>query len=124
MDQDPAAPSDEVLDLIGSIAMHRQAMQHDSGSGAASARNEALRRLNELLAREREAPQAHGPGGRLSANIAAVMRELAKVRDSPEPSAAQAGSARRNQWGRVSQPGASRNFPRHKGRRTMGRGER
>jgi hypothetical protein len=39
MDQDPAAPSDEVPDLIGSIAMHRQAMQHDSGPGAAPARN-------------------------------------------------------------------------------------
>ena len=121
---DPAAPSDEVLDLIGSIAMHRQAMEHDLGSGAAPARNEALRKLNALLVSEREALQAHGPGGRHSANIAAVMLELVKVGSSPEPSAAQAGYARRNQWGQVSQPGASRNFSRHKGRRTMGRRER
>jgi len=121
---DPAAPSDEVLDLIGSIAMHRQAMEHNSGSGAAPARNEALRKLNALLVSEREALQAHGPGGRHSANIAAVMLELVKVGSSPEPSAAQAGYARRNQWGQVSQPGASRNFSRHKGRRTMGRRER
>ena len=121
---DPAAPSDEVLDLIGSIAMHRQAREHDLGSGAAPARNEALRKLDELLAHEREALQAHGPGGRHSANIAAVMLELVKVGSSPEPSAAQAGYARRNQWGQVSQPGASRNFSRHKGRRTMGRRER
>jgi hypothetical protein len=124
MDPDRATPSDEVLDLIGSIAMHRQAMEHDSGSGAAPARNEALRKLNELLAHEREALQANGPGGRHPANIAAVMLELVKVRNSPDPSAARAGYARRIQWGQVSQPGASRNFSRHKGRRTMGRGER
>jgi hypothetical protein len=99
MDADPATPSDEVLDLIGSIAMRRPA------------RNEALRELNELLAHEREALQAHGPGGRHTANIAAVMLELAKVRNSPEPSAARPAYARRNQWG-------------HKGRRTMGRSER
>jgi|SRR6267142_586604 len=121
---DRATPSDEVLDLIGSIAMHRQAMEHDSRSGAAPARTEALRKLNELLARERDALQARGPGGRHSANVAAVMLELVKVRNSPDPSAARAGYARRNQWGQVSQPGASRNLSRHKGRRTMGRGER
>ena len=50
MDPDRATPSDEVLDLIGGIAMHRQAMEHDPASGVAPARNEALRRLNELLA--------------------------------------------------------------------------
>jgi len=93
-------------------------------SGAAPARNEALRKLNALLAREREDLQAHGPGGRHSANIAAVMLELVKVRNSPDPTAARAGYVRRNQWGLVSQPGASRNFSRHKGRRTMGRSER
>ena len=111
-DAGPATPSDEVLDLIGSIAMRRPA------------RNEALRELNELLAHERDALQAHGPGGRHSANIAAVMLELAKVRNSPDPSAARPGYARRNQWGQVSRPGASRNFSRPKGRRTMGRSER
>ena len=112
MHPDSATPSDEVLDLIGSIAMRRPA------------RNEALRELNELLAQQRGALQAHGPGGRHSANIAAVMSELAKVRNSPDPSAARPGYARRNQWGQVSRPGASRNFSRPKGRRTMGRSER
>jgi hypothetical protein len=122
MDPDRATPSDEVLDLIGVIAMQRQAMEHDSGSGVAPARNEALRKLNELLTRERDGLQSHGPSGRHSANIGAVMLELVKVRNSPDPSAARAGYARRNQ-SRVSQPRASRNFLR-KGRRTMGRSER
>ena len=123
MDPDRVTPSDEVLDLIGIIAMHRQAMEHDSGSDTAPARGEALRKLNELLARERDALQSHGPGGRHSANVAAVTLELAKVRNSPEPSAARAGYSRRTQLA-LSQPGASRSFPRHKGRRTTGRGER
>jgi hypothetical protein len=122
MDPDSATPSDEALDLIGAIAMHRQAMEQESG--AAPARNEALRKLNALLAREREELEAHGPGGRHSANIAAVMLELVKVRNSPDPSAARAGYVRRNQWGLVWQPGASRIYPRHKGRRTMGRAGR
>ena len=123
MDPDRATPSDEVFDLMGGIAMHRQAMEHDPASGVAPARNEALRRLNELLAHERDALQAHGPGGWHSANIAAVMLELVKVRNSPDPSAARAGYARRNQGGQVSQTRASRNFSRQS-RRTMGRGGR
>jgi len=115
---DPA--SDEVLDLIGAIAMHRQAMEQDAG--AAPARSEALRKLNALLARERDELQAHGSGGRHSANVAAVMLEMAKVRNSPDPSAARAGYARRNQ--QLALPNASRTFSRQKGRRTMGRAER
>ncbi|HEY3077269.1 MAG TPA: hypothetical protein VGJ74_19025 [Burkholderiales bacterium] len=98
---DPA--SDEVLDLIGAIAMQRQAMEQDAG--AAPARNEALRKLNALLARARH-----------SADISAVMLEIAKVRNSPDPSAARAGYSRRNQ--QLALPNASRNFSRHK------RGER
>ena len=62
---DPAAPSDEVLDLIGSIAMHRQAREHDLGSGAAPARNEALRKLNALLVSERDRVESLKPAGEL-----------------------------------------------------------
>ena len=120
MEPDRATPSDEVHDLMGGIAMHRQAMEHDPTSGVAPARNESLRSLNELLAHERDALQAHGPGGRHSANIGAVMLELVKVRNSLDPSAARAGYARRNQGGQVSQTHASRNFS----RRTVGRSGR
>ena len=111
---DPMTPSDEVLDLIGAIAMHRQAMEKETG--AAPARNKALRKLNALLVIEREAKH--------SANIAAATQELTKVRDSPDPSAARAGYSRRTQLGLLSQQDASRIFSRHKGRRTMGRNER
>jgi hypothetical protein len=120
MDPDLATPSDEVLDLMGAIAMQRQAMERDTG--AAPSRNEASRKLNLLLAGEREALQAHGPGGRHAANIAALVLQIEKLRIPAEPPAGRTGYSRRNQW-QVSQPGASRSFPRHKGRRTMGRAE-
>ena len=115
----PATPSDEVLDLIGAIAMHRQAMERESGAGPA--RTEALRKLNELLARERDTLQSHGPGGRHAANIAALVLEIEKLKKS-EASSAPAGYARRNP--QLAQPNASRTFGRHKGRRTMGRSKR
>src|SRR3954466_14015182 len=105
MDPDRATPSDEVVDLIRGIAMRAQ---------------RGVAQLNELLAHERDALQAHGPGGRHSANIAAVMLELVKVRNSPDPSAARAVYARRNAGGQASQTHASRNFS----RRTVGRSGR
>ena len=108
MDASSATPSDEVLDLIGAIAMHRQAMEREAGAGPA--RNEALRKLNELLARERDAP-----------NLAALVLEIEKLKRSDHP-AAPRGYARRNQ--QLALPNASRTFGRHKGRRTMGRSER
>src|SRR3954466_9635863 len=108
MDPDRATPSDEVVDLIRGIAMRAQ---------------RGVAQLNELLAHERDALQAHGPGGRHSANIAAVMLELVKVRNSLDPSAARAGYARRNQGGQVSQTRASRNFSRQSCR-TVGRSGR
>jgi hypothetical protein len=120
MDPGPATPSDEVLDLIGSLAMHRQAMEHDSGAGPAQ--SEALRKLNELLTRERDALQSHGPGGPHSANVALLVLEVGKLTTSATPLSGRTGYSRRNQW-QVSQPRGSRNFSR-KGRRTMGRAER
>jgi hypothetical protein len=95
--------SDEVLDLMGAIALQRQAMERDSG--AAPARNEALRKLNALLARERDELQSHGPGGRHAANVGVLVLEVEKLRKSANPASARAGYSRRNQWGLVSQPG-------------------
>lgn len=117
---DPATPSDEVLDLIGAISMHRQAAA--AQADGATACNDARRKLHELLAREREALQSHGPGGRHAANIASLVLEIDKLR-SADPSAARAGYLRRND-GQLALHNVARNFPRHKGRRTMGRNER
>jgi hypothetical protein len=118
MDPAPATPSDEVLDFIGIIAMQRQAMEHDSASGAGLARNEALRKLNELLGRERDALQAHGSGGRHSANVAVLVVEVEKLRHPADPARPRTGYSRRSQW-QVAQPRGSRSFPRQKGRRTL-----
>jgi len=52
--------SDEVMDAIAQIELHRQEMEKEAGAAAAC--NEALRKLHELLEREREALQLHGPG--------------------------------------------------------------
>ena len=101
---DPAAASDEVIDLIATIELHRQAMEKESN--AAAARGEVLRRLHELLAGERAALQSHGPGARHAANIARVTLEIAKL-GKPADEAPRLAD--------------QRNLPRHKGRRTMGR---
>ena len=108
---DPAAASDEVIDLIAEIQMHRQAMAQESGASAA--RNEALRKLRELLARERAALQSHGPGALHAANIAGVTLEIAKLGKLADDGATHPPALQ-----------AQHNSPRHKGRRTMGRGER
>jgi len=79
---DPAAASDEVIDLIATIELHRQAMAKESD--AAAARSEVLRRLHELLARERAALQSHGPGARHAANVERVTLEIAKLGEPAE----------------------------------------
>lgn len=113
MNADLASPTDEVLDLIGAIAVERQV------GGAAD--NASRRKLHASLAREREALQAHGPGSRHAANIEALTLEIGKLR-SANPTAARAGYSRRNP--QLAVPNAPRDFPRHNGRRTMGRSER
>jgi hypothetical protein len=118
---DPVIVTDDVIDLIAGIEMHRQKIEKDSGLAAAC--NEALRQLHELLDREREALQARGPDARHSANIEAVTIEIKRVKKL-------LGNTRRDAISGVPRPGqvslqsAARNFPRDKGRRTMGRGER
>ena len=117
----PGNATDDTIDLIATIEMHRQKMEKDSGLAAAC--NEALRKLHELLDRVREALQARGPDTRHSAHIEAVAIEIKRVTKL-------LGNTR---WdaisgvprpGQVSLQGAARNFPRDKGRKTMGRGER
>ena len=118
---DPTAASDEVIDLIAAIELHRQATEKESGASAA--RSEVLRRLHELLARERAALQSHGPGARHAANIARVTLEITKLGKPAADATRPAGSGNPG-GGRPASSQAQRNVARHKGRRTMGRGER
>ena len=117
----PGDVTDDTIDLIASVEMHRQRIEKDSGLAAAC--NETLRRLHEILDREREALEAHGLDTRCSANIEAVTIEIKRVRKL-------LGNTRRDPSSGVPRPGqvslenAASAFPRDKGRRTMGRGER
>lgn len=111
-------PNDEVIEAIARIDRHRQEMQKETGPAAAS--NEALRRLHELLERERQALQLHGASAGHPANIEAVTAEIEKVTGAGDPAA-----DRRHPQGqprkRLVRPGGPHNRPRNKGRRTIGR---
>lgn len=113
--------TDEVIDAIAHIAMHRQEMEKEIGAGAAS--NEALRKLHELLERERQALQLHGPGAGHPANIEAVTAEIEKVKrlGGGGKQGAGHGHPHGQRQKQMSRPGAPHNPPRNKGRRTMGR---
>jgi len=109
--------SDEVMDAIAEIALHRQEMQKEAGLAAAC--NEALRKLHELLEREKQALQLHGPGARHAAHIEALAAEIERVKRL-------AGARAKAKQGRPPsrnplRPGPPHNFPRDKRRRTTGR---
>jgi len=109
--------SDEVVDAIAHIEMHRQEMAKEASVAAAC--NEALRKLHELLEREREALQPHGPGARHEAHIEALAAEIERVKRL-------AGAVAKAKQGRPQprnplRPGQRHDLPRNKRRRTMGR---
>ena len=54
-----ASATDEVIDAIADIELQRKAMEKDSSIAASC--SSALRRLHELLDREKEALQLSGP---------------------------------------------------------------
>lgn len=117
---DTEIASDEVTDAIASIEMHRQVSEKETSLAAAC--SEALRKLHELLDREREAEQQHGPGTRHPANIEAVKTAIKRVQElagvtsrAPIPKNPRPG---RHQ---VTMRSGTRNPPKNKGRRTMGR---
>jgi hypothetical protein len=110
----------ETTDAIAHIESHRQAMAKEAGPAAAC--NEALRKLHELLEREREALQLHGAADGHGGNVATVTAEIDRLKQlvhsagkgvMPKHGAPQA----RKHVG----PGQPHNAPRNKGRRTMGR---
>jgi len=116
--------SDEVIDAIAHIEIQRQGMEKDSGAAAAC--SESLRKLHELLDREKAAPQPHDPDSGYLANTEAVMIEIKRIQKL-------AGVAGKGAVSKNPRPGqhqvslrsGTRNPARNKGRRTMGRrGER
>jgi len=115
-----AIATDAVTDDIASIEMHRQELERDAGLEAS--RNFALRRLQEILHREQEALQLHGPGGGHAANIEAVTIAINRVKAlggsrSPHPSP-RVPQARPPQ---ISRRGGSQRPTGTRVRRTMGR---
>ena len=112
--------TDEVTDIIASIEMQRQETVKEAGLAAAC--SEALRKLHELLDREKKALQLHGPSTQHSANIEAVLIEIKKVKKLADitsrgsiPKGARPGQRQ------VSWQKEPRNPSRNRGRRTMGR---
>ncbi|HSE01954.1 MAG TPA: hypothetical protein VLB72_14580 [Burkholderiales bacterium] len=110
--------TDEVIDAIGEIESQRQAMQKESGLAASC--SSALRKLHELLDREKEALQRHGPDAGHPENVEAVTAEIGRVKamtvsTNPRP------ASRGHNPGKAMWRNAHRSPARNKGRRTMGR---
>jgi len=114
--------TDEVIDAIADVEIQRQAMEKDAG--LAASRSSALRRLHELLDREKEALQLRGPDAGHPENVEAVAIAIERVKGmtgitSPGPAPAPRGvypGQPKAAW-----RSAHRSPARNKGRRTMGR---
>ena len=115
------AASDDVTDAIAHIEMNRQETEKESGLAVAC--NESLRKLHQLLEHEQAAQQLREAGADHPANVEAVTIEINRIRKLA--GVASQGSifkrARSGQRRPAPRPGAPRNPPRNKGRRTMGR---
>jgi hypothetical protein len=113
--------TDEVMDAIAHIEERRQRTAKEANIAAAS--NEALRKLHELLHRETEAVQAHGPAAGRAANIEALTAGIERVKTlggaAGEITRPTRVHAQAQKPVRSDRP---RNRPRNRGRRTMGRG--
>ena len=103
--------------MIADIEMQRQAMVKEAGLAAAC--SSALRKLHELLDREKEALRLRGPAAGHPQNVEAVTTEIERVKQltvaKSEGSRAYIG-LRKASW-----RNAHRVPARNKGRRTMGR---
>ena len=82
--------SDEVTDSIAHIEMHRQEMAKETS--LASACNEALRKLHELLKQEQEELQKNGPHPQHTANL--MVFKAAALYDKGEPCGAESNAAK------------------------------
>jgi len=109
-----------VKDELAQIEAHRQQMAKEGG--VAMACNEALRKLHDLVGRERNALHAHGPASEHAQNVEAVSAEIERVKTlAGAPAKGVAPKQGRPQAQKHVGPGAAHSFPRNKGRRTMGR---
>ena len=112
--------SDEVTDGIAAIEMHRQGTEKESGLAAAC--SEALKKLHELLAQEKEALQLQGPDTVCAINVEVVENEIKRVQAMTGGKGQ--GPMSRNARPRERQmprPDKAHNPARNRGRRTMGR---
>jgi hypothetical protein len=117
---DTVTAADDVTEAIAHIEMHRQGSAQEAG--LATACNEALRKLHELLGREQEAAQRHGPGTRHPVNVDAIVTEIARVKKlMGTPTHSSLSKAPQPGKHPVSMHSATQSPARNKGRRTMGR---
>lgn len=103
------APSDDVIDLIGSIEMHRQEMERDTGLEAS--RSYALKRLQDATQSE----QVPANLDALNLAIERVQALSSRAVQRPTPTASRPAQSR------PSQRDAQRHPQRTRGRRPMGR---
>src|SRR6185295_13015681 len=71
---DTTTAADDITDAIAHIETHRQ--DSVKMTGLATACNEALRKLHEMLHHEQEAVQRHGPGTLHPANVGALTAAI------------------------------------------------
>lgn len=112
--------TDEVTDAIAGIETQRQAMVKEAGLAASC--SSALRMLHELLDREKNTLQSHGPDAGHPENVEAVTVEIERVKGmtritNPRPAPSGAHPGQRKAVWRNAHSSPARN----KGRRTMGR---
>lgn len=112
--------TDEVIDRIAEFESQRQAMEKEAGLAASC--SSALRKLHELLDREKEALQLRGPDAGHPENVKAVAMEIERVKEisritNPGPTSSGAYPGQRKAVWR----NAHRSPARNRGRRTMGR---
>ena len=118
---DAETATDDVTDSIALIEMHRQAATVEAGLAVSC--SEALRKLHELLDRERAALQRQEAGTAHSANIEAVMIEIEKVRKLARAAGVEGSGSKHPRPGQQQVPrqNARPTLARNKGRRTIGR---
>jgi hypothetical protein len=106
----------EITEIIARIELHRQERAKDSDPSIAG--NEALRKLHELLDRERQALQLHAQGTRHSSNIEAIAKAIAGVKKLIATASPTAGSHNpRPRHHQDALQNAARTFQRSKGRK-------
>ncbi len=115
-----ALAADEVIGAIAGIETQRRNAEKEAGRAAACAA--ALRKLHEILDREREALQQRGAEPGHPRNVEAVTAEIERVKalaviTNPRPATHGAYVPPRN----VSWKNNARSPARNKGRKTMGR---